>query len=110
MTTKDKTMKTQNQIGLFRDPTYAPCCFLIIRLTQDGQAMAYRGENERNSVLVQTDYDYPGVARSFGASFEDHQISEAGDWLREHASRADYSWAAEVTAEDPGYFEFINQD
>lgn len=105
-------MKTQieTRIGLFRDPDYASCCFLLIRVTADNQPMAYRGRNERNSVLIQSDYDYPGVARTFGASFEDGQIAEAGAWLREHASRADYSWAAEVTADDPGYFDSVNAD
>lgn len=98
------------KIGLFRDPSYAPCCFLIIRVTADNQAMAYRGDNERNSVLIQSDWDFPGVARTFGASFEDNQISEAGEWLHEHASRADYGWAAEVTADDPGYFDFVADD
>ena len=70
--------------------------------------MAYTGDNERNSVLIQCDYDFPSVASTFGAP--ELEISEAADWLREHASRADYSWAAEVTADDPGYFDFAAQD
>jgi hypothetical protein len=78
---------------------------------------------ERESYLVQTDWDYPGVAQSFGWSLREVQkpgsdcpheatdgtvpckacgltqtdfISSAYDWLRDNHG---------VTAEDPGYFQ-----
>lgn len=117
------------KIGLFRDPTYAPCSFLIIKVDENNHALPYRGAaNEANSVLIQTDWDHPGVARTFGFTGKNdcakcgHEgtdgtidcpecgrtatqfIGEAGEWLHDKATRADHDWPAEVTAEDPGYF------
>lgn len=51
--------------------------------------------------LVQTDWDYPGVASSFGWSPSSpsltagEEISEAGEYLDDHIGD---------TVEDPGYF------
>jgi hypothetical protein len=49
---------------------------------------------------VQSDWDIPGIATSFGANIDDtlpasKQIAAAGEWI-------DENWG--VTAEDPGYF------
>lgn len=41
------------------DSSYAPCGFLIVR---DG----YDPYSETDSVLIQTDWDFPGVATSMG--------------------------------------------
>ena len=91
----------------------APCC--------PGEIVAEDGR----SILVQTDWDYPSVAQSFGWSLRnvqrcpycggcDHSstdgtvdcpecgvtagafIAAAGEWLRDNDG---------TTAEDPGYFE-----
>jgi hypothetical protein len=100
----------------------APCCpGEIVAVGRPRRDDSGRFEpNER--ILIETDWDYPGVAQSFGWSLRsvqkpgahcDHDstdgtvpcrecgltqtdfISAAYDWLREHN-------AAE--AEDPGYF------
>lgn len=50
---------------------------------------------EDHSLLIQTDWDYPGVARTFGWAGEDDQISAAFDFLSDNIG---------ATADDPGYF------
>jgi len=45
------------------DSTYAPCSYLICRVRPDG---TYSTRDEANTVLVQTDWDYPALASTFG--------------------------------------------
>ena len=46
---------------IYFDSTYAPCAFLIVRDGGD----PYK---EQDTVLIQTDWDYPGVAGRMGFS------------------------------------------
>ena len=75
-------------IKLLRDPAFAPCAFILARAPFDTR-------DEANTVLVQSDWDFPGIARTFGGSFEEDQIAEAGEWLHDNIG---------AEAEDPGYF------
>ena len=52
-------------------------------------------DNERETILIQTDWDYPGVARTFGWTGDDSDISEAQEYLDDHIN---------TVADDPGYF------
>lgn len=47
-------------------------------------------------LLVQSDFDYPGVASAFGWTGDDDDIVGAQEYLDEHLFD---------TAEDPGYFD-----
>lgn len=84
---------TMVKIMLQRDASYAPGCFIIARQRRDGR---YDGRDKANTVLIQSDWDFPGVARTFGGSFEDDQTAEAAEWLAENVG---------AEAEDPGYFD-----
>jgi len=100
-------------ITVDRDPTYAPCCYLICRVTGRRGAYDWNTRDETNTVLVQTDWDYPGVASSFGwvpcrrgcgtdgtVDCAHHtaskMIQSAGAYLDKIAGRK--------FIEDPGYF------
>ena len=50
-----------------------------------------RGE----SILIQSDYDYPGVATTFGWAGPDDDISGAAEYLDDNVG---------ASVEDPGYF------
>lgn len=43
------------------DPNYAPCGFLIVRDNADPYS-----DDPKDTVLIQTDWDYPGVASKMG--------------------------------------------
>ena len=107
-------------IKLMRDAVYAPCCFILARRRDDG---TYDARDEHNTVLVQSDRDWPGIAQAFGWDIRRAQpgvicesrhsgtdgtidcpecnyraeyfIEEAGEWLHENIG---------ATASDPGYF------
>jgi hypothetical protein len=97
------------KITIERGGSYAPCGYLICRVQPDGSWSIY---DEANTVLVQTDWDFPGLARDFGyvpcecgatdgtIDCQHHTASEmisaAADWLDEHEGQI---------IEDPGYFE-----
>jgi hypothetical protein len=52
-------------IQLMWDRSYAPACYIIARQRLDG---TFEARDEVNTVLVHTNWDYPGVAqRSDGA-------------------------------------------
>ncbi len=48
------------------------------------------------TALIQTDWDYPGVARAFGWTGNDNEIEKAENYLGDHIGDR---------VEDPGYFE-----
>ena len=52
-------------------------------------------ETSGEDILIQTDYDYPGIAMTFGWNGDDSDIEGAQDFLDENMG---------ATAEDPGYF------
>lgn len=84
-------------IALERDPGYAPCCYLICRLVGEPGSLDWDTRDEENTVLIQTDWDWPGVARTFGWDGDDDDVSGAGDYLDDVAG-------AFVVVDDPGYF------
>ena len=51
--------------------------------------------DDGESLLIQSDWDYPGVAMSFGWAGDDNDISGAAAYLDDNVG---------ATAEDPGYF------
>ena len=56
-------------IAVDRDPEYAPCSFLICRVSNPAdspQLYDWDTRDDENTVLVQTDWDHPGVASAFG--------------------------------------------
>lgn len=58
----------------------------------DYQIVNDRGE----SLLIQTDYDYPGVASTFGWAGPDNDIAGAQEFLDDNVG---------ASVEDPGYFD-----
>lgn len=88
-------------IALDRDQAHAPGCILICRvLNPEAGPGHYDWEtrDEANTVLVQTDWDYPGIARTFGWSGDDKDIEGAGQFIDHCIDNA-------TVVEDPGYFE-----
>jgi hypothetical protein len=110
-------------IAIDRDPSYAPCSYLLCVAEKEAGSEDY-GWNTRDdskTVLVQVDFDYPGIAQSFGwdmgASKDgcDHEgtdgtvvcpacgkttsqfIQDAGEFL-------DATVEAGTVVKDPGYF------
>jgi hypothetical protein len=71
----------------------------MIKLMQPDNAPNFcfeiANQADGRSVFIQSDWDYPGVARSFGWPGEDSQIGEAFQFLCDNVG---------ATAEDPGYF------
>ncbi len=60
-------------IRITRDSKYAPCGYLVIREPFDKY-------DEKNTILIQSDWDFPGVARTFGWDMTKEQIlTEACD-------------------------------
>jgi hypothetical protein len=53
-------------ITVDRDGEYAPCCYLICRVTGEPGNYDWDTRDESNTVLIQTDWDYPGIASTFG--------------------------------------------
>lgn len=99
-------------ITLDANPSNAPCCLKIV--AEDGRDM-----------LVQTDWDWPGIARTFGWNMADVQVPPNPDPC-EHSHTdgtidcpecgckagifiaAARQWLDDndgATAEDPGYFD-----
>lgn len=90
------------------DQDYAPGCYLICRV-RDG---TWDTRDEENTVLVQTDWDYPGLASNLGwvpcwCGFTDGTID------CDHKTASDMIGSAEKFIndhlgemfEDPGYFD-----
>jgi hypothetical protein len=103
-----------------QDRAYAPCCYILAREREDG---TYDAQDDANTILVQTDWDWPSIAGTFGWGMKlpgrtsksrcDHSgtdgtvtcpdcgatagdfITAAGAWLDENIG---------AMAEDPGYF------
>jgi hypothetical protein len=102
------------RIKLMRDSAFAPCCYIIVRERADG---TFDARDEASTLLIQTDWDYPSVARSFGWGMTseacDHSATdgtincpECGLTAEDFITAASH-WLAEnvgAVAEDPGYF------
>ena len=53
------------KIKLMQDSAYAPYGYILARQRDDG---SFDTRDERNTILVRTDWDWPGVADTFGWS------------------------------------------
>jgi len=94
----------QQKCYVTTDQSYAPGCFIIVK--ENGNIY-----NEEDTVLIQTDWDYPSVAANLGyvpcsCGLTDgtipckhktvgQMIEEASEWLTNHEGEL---------FEDPGYF------
>lgn len=58
------------KIRITRDPKYAPCGYLVMRAPFDKY-------DEKNTILIQSDWDFPGVAQTFGWSLSRRQQPKA---------------------------------
>lgn len=107
-------------IKLFHGGRQAPGCYIIARQLADG---SYDTQSETDSVLVQADWDFPGLAGTFGGRLghgsklkcthdgTDGTVTCPGcgkgaSWFIGHA--IDYLDENDgATAEDPGYFATV---
>lgn len=110
-------------IAIDRDPDYAPCCYLVCRVKNPDAGEGHYDWNtrdEKNTVLIQSDWDYPGLARTFGfapkAGWCQHPHTDgtvqcpdcgmaAGDFIKQAAEFLDYCAEKGKVVEDPGYFD-----
>jgi hypothetical protein len=75
-----------------RDPGYAPNGFIVARRRADG---SFSTRDQANAIRVETDREWPGVARAFGRAFSPQQVEEAETWLLENVG---------ACTDDPGFF------
>lgn len=88
-------------IAVDRDAEYAPCSFLICRVKNPDAGPGHYDwdtRDEGNTVLIQTDWDRPGVARTFGWSGDDADIEGATEYLDDCVENG-------KVVEDQGYFD-----
>lgn len=88
-------------IAIDRDSSYAPGCFLICRVKNPNAGEGHydwETSGEENTVLIQTDWDYPGIARSFGWTGDDADIVGASEYLDGCVDNC-------KVVDDPGYFD-----
>lgn len=99
-------------ITVDEDQQYAPCCYLICRVHGKPGSYDWDTRDEDNTVLVQTDFDWPGLASTFGwcpcecgetdgtvdcpHKTASEMIDSARQWLDDHLGQ--------IFVEDPGYF------
>ena len=101
------------KITVDRDPSYAPCAYLICKVTGPRGKYDWDTRDEATTVLVQTDWDYTGVASTFGwvpcrkcratdgtVDCEHRTASEMIADARAYLDRI----AGRKFVEDPGYF------
>lgn len=104
-------------ITVDRDPSYAPCGYLVCQVTGAPGHRDWDTRDDDRTVLVQTDWDFPGLAASFGFVPCDcgatdgtvdclhktatEMITEAIDYLDALCESAD----DRRFIEDPGYFD-----
>lgn len=91
-------MNGSHKITIDRDPQYAPCCLIICRV--DPQDHSYNTRDEDATVLIQSDFEWPAVARTFGWAEpmdvpEEELVPLAGEFLDKSLGRI---------VDDPGYF------
>ncbi len=104
---------TTTMIVCVREPEYAPCGFLLCKVDSDGDYDPYADD----TILVQSDWDFPGTATSWGfAPCEDDSCGTDGTVDCAHHSASDMISAAfdflcehgDTPIEDPGYFDADN--
>ena len=53
-------------ITVDQDKFYAPCAYLICQVTGKPGSYDWNTRDEKTTILIQTDWDYPGLASTFG--------------------------------------------
>jgi len=72
------------QIVVETDEQFAPCCFIICLVDKQGN---WDTRDEANTVLVQSDRDYPGLARTLGGTIADYEIEKTIDYILENLGK-----------------------
>lgn len=107
MKTAIDSHKTQAPIGLFVCPGFAPCSFLLVKLSKSGHAVSDWRNNTSNSILIQNDWDFPSIASAFGWNGKldgsVNEIATAGYWLQHNATNLNYSDEPERIFDDADY-------
>ena len=115
-------------IAVARDPYYAPCCFILCRVlnpeAKDGK-FDWNERDEKNTRLIQTDWDYPGLATTFlwnKARVRENEKCEhdgtdgtidcpcgvtAHQFIEAARTYLDHCVENAVVVEDPGYFSEV---
>ncbi len=91
-------MNAAHKITVDRDPQFAPCCLIVCQVNPYDHS--YSTRDESRTVLIQSDWQWPALARAFGwreppEADESQQVQEAGQFLNECLGRI---------VDDPGYF------
>ena len=99
-----------------RDPEYAPCSYLLCRVSNPEAGEEHYNWNTRdddNTLLIQTDWDWPGLASSFGwvacecghtDGTVDCKHHTATDMIADAGEFLDNMAASGKVIPDPGYF------
>jgi hypothetical protein len=92
------------KIQLVRDSQYAPCGYLVVK-----EGMDYHNPND--SVLIQTDWEFPGLASNFGfipceCGFTDGTVDCGHKTASQMIADATFFLDSHIDdiIEDPGYF------
>jgi hypothetical protein len=91
----------QGLIAIARDDAFAPACFILCRVKNPEAGPGkydWDERDEENTLLIQTDHDFPGLARTFGWDGDDPDIPGAAEYLDRSVDDA-------KVVEDPGYFD-----
>lgn len=104
-----------SRITVDRDSSYAPCCYLLCQVDDTGN---WDTRDEDTTRLIDTDWDYPGIASVFGWNIADddceHEGTDgtvdcpscgktAGEFISEASDYLDANLGTIV--DDPGYFD-----
>jgi hypothetical protein len=82
------------RITIDEDQSRAPGCFILCPVDENDN---WNTADDENTILVQRDTDFPGMARNFGWSGDDSDIEGAVDFL--------HDTAVGTIIDDPGYFD-----
>lgn len=89
-------MQRKNGITIEPGGRYAPCCYLVCQVINGD----WNKQNERTTILVQTDLDYIGLADTFGMPWreetENQRFQRATDYLNQIAGTG-------LIVQNPGY-------
>lgn len=90
------------KIAVARDSEYAPCCFLIclarvVDVVEGEEVYDWDTREEEATILLQTDWDFPSAASTFGWTGADSDIAGAAAFLDECCESG-------RVIDDPGYF------
>jgi hypothetical protein len=106
-------MRPTNKVAIDEDQEYAPGCYILCRVFLDENgAEWWSTRDERTTILIQVDWDYPALASNLGwvpcncgatdgtidcaHRTAEEMIQEAEAFINEHLGEP---------FEDPGYFQ-----